>query len=64
MAQQAQWLGEAANLAKFSGIVRIFIVWNVDFTQYGDDPMAGYAIVRPGGGCPACDSLRAVTGGR
>ena len=40
------------------------IVFNVDLTQYGDDPQAGYAMIRPGGGCPACDSLRAVTGGR
>ena len=28
------------------------------------DPQAGYAILRPGGACPACDTLRAVTGGR
>jgi len=40
------------------------IIWNVDFTRYDDDPMAGYAIIRPGGACPACDALRAVTGGR
>jgi hypothetical protein len=33
------------------------IVWNVDFSGYGDDPSAGYAIVRPGGSCPACDTL-------
>ncbi len=64
LAQQAQWLGQAANLARSSGIVRLMIVWNVDFTRYDDDPMAGYAIIRPGGGCPACDALRAVTGGR
>lgn len=64
VAQQAQWLGEAANLAKNSGLVRIMIIWNVDFLAYGDDPMGGYAIIRPGGACPACDKLRAVTGGR
>ena len=28
------------------------------------DPQAGYAMVRPDGSCPACDSVRAVTGGR
>jgi LysM repeat protein len=64
LAQQAQWLGEAASLAKNSGRVRLFIVFNVDLTRYDDDPQAGYAIVRPGGACPACDSLRVVTGGR
>ena len=29
---------------------------------YGDDPQAGYAIIRPDGSCPACDTLRAVMG--
>jgi len=38
------------------------IIWNVNFTHYGEDPQAGYAIVRPGGGCPACDALRSVAG--
>lgn len=64
VANQAQWLAEAASLAKSSGIVRMLIVFNVDLTHYGDDPQAGYAIIRPGGGCPACESLRGVTGGR
>ncbi len=57
VAQQAQWLDQAVSLAANSGRVRLLIIWNVDFTNYGDDPMAGYAIIRPGGGCPACDAL-------
>lgn len=57
VAQQAAWLAEAAALASQSGRVRLMIVWNVDFTHYGADPMAGYAMIRPGGGCPACDAL-------
>jgi hypothetical protein len=64
VAQQAQWLGEAAALARDGGKVRLLMVFNVDFTVYGDDPQAGFAILRPGGGCPACDALHAVTGGR
>ena len=64
VAEHAQWLGEAANLSKNGGRVRLMIVFNVDFTLYGEDPQAGFAIIRPGGACPACDSLRAVTGGR
>jgi len=64
VAQQAQWLGQAASLSSASGKVRMMIVFNVDFTVYNDDPQAGYAIVRPGGVCPACDALHAVTGGR
>jgi hypothetical protein len=62
--EQAQWLAEAVSIARSSGKVRLLIVFNVDFTQYGDDPIAGFAMIRPGGGCPACDTLHTVTGGR
>lgn len=54
--QQAQWLDQAVSLASRRN-VRLMIIWNVNFTNYGEDPMAGYAIIRPGGGCPACDLL-------
>jgi len=54
---QADWLKEAAQLAQQSRRVRLFIIWNVDATEYGVDPLAGYAIVRPGGICPACVTL-------
>jgi hypothetical protein len=64
LAQQAQWLGEAASLSKSGGVVRMMVVFNVDFKVYGDDPQAGYAIIRADGSCPACENLRAVTGGR
>ena len=60
--QQAQWLAEAASLSASSGKVRMMIVWNIDSTTWGSDPQAGYAIIRPGGGCPACETLRAVMG--
>jgi hypothetical protein len=60
VAQQALWLAEAAQMSMQSGNVRLMIVWNFDFSYWGDDPMAGYAIVRPGGGCPACDALGLV----
>jgi hypothetical protein len=62
--QQAQWLAEAASISGNSGKVRLMIVFNVDFDYYGSDPQAGYAIIRPGGGCPACDALGAVVGSR
>ena len=64
VAEQAQWLAESASLAAGSGKVRMMIVFNVDLTTFGADPQAGYAIIRPGGNCPACDKLREVTGGR
>lgn len=55
--QQAAWLDQAVALSRSSGKVRLLIIWNVDFTNYGDDPMGGYAIIRPGGACPACEAL-------
>ncbi len=60
VSQQAQWLAESASLAASSGKVRLMIIWNVDFTVYVGDPQAGYAMVRPGGACPACSALDAV----
>jgi LysM repeat protein len=60
-AQQAQWLGEAVARARASGRVQLFIVFNVDFTQYtGDDPQAGFAIIRPQNRCIACANLAAA----
>lgn len=55
--QQALWLRDAINITRNSGRVRVVIIWNIDFTNYGADPMAGYAIIRPDGGCPACQAL-------
>ena len=57
VAQQAAWLDQAVSIARNSGRVRLFIIWNIDFTGYGADPVGGYAIIRPGGGCPACEAL-------
>ncbi|MBE2183306.1 MAG: hypothetical protein IAE89_07760 [Anaerolineae bacterium] len=55
--EQAAWLDQAVSMAAQSGRVRLLIVWNVDFAGYGADPQAGYAMIRPGGACPACDAL-------
>ena len=63
-AQQASWLAEAVQLSINTGMVRCIIVWNIDFARYGQDPQDGYAIIRPGGACPACDSLHNVLGSR
>jgi hypothetical protein len=64
IAQQAQWLTEAASISASSGKVRMMIVFNVDFDYYGSDPQAGYAIIRKDGSCPACDALGALLGSR
>ncbi len=60
VADQAAWLAQAIAIASQSGKVRLVLVWNIDMTQYGTDPMGGYAMIRPGGGCPACDALAAA----
>ena len=46
--QQAQWLAQAAQQSRASGRVLMMIVWNVNFTVWGSDPQAGYAMIRPG----------------
>jgi len=58
--EHAQWLGEARDLSEASGRVQLMIVYNVDFTGYDPtgDPQAGYAIIRPDGSCPACQTLK------
>jgi hypothetical protein len=58
LAQHAAWIDSAVSLSRGSGRVRLVIIWNVDYTGvFGDDPMGGYAIIRPDGSCPACDAL-------
>ena len=60
LAQQAEWLARAAVIAANSGRVRLMIIWNVNFSRFDADPMAGYAIIRPDGSCPACQTLGSV----
>ena len=40
--------------------VEMIIVWNIDFDNYDVDPQAGYAIIRPDGACPACETIAAL----
>jgi hypothetical protein len=60
VAEQAQWLAEAAVLSSQLGNVRLMIIFNLNFTLYGADPQAGYAMVRADDTCPACDALASV----
>lgn len=56
--EHARWLGEAVTLSRASGKVKLAIIWNLDFETYsGDDPQAGYAIIRADDSCPACSKL-------
>lgn len=59
IAEQAEWLtGAYRILEAYEPMpVEMMIIWNVDFTQYDADPMAGYAIIRADGTCPACEAL-------
>lgn len=54
---QATWLGQAAALNRASGRVRLMNVFNVNFTFFGIDASAGYAIIRRDGTCPTCTTL-------
>lgn len=60
LAQQAAWLAQAAAYLSQQGNVRLMIVWNVDFSAYANDPQGGYAMIRPDGGCPACNAMAGV----
>ena len=62
VAEQAQWLAEAAVQSASSGKVRLMIVFNVNFhtIAWGTDPMPGYAIIRADESCPACATLGGV----
>lgn len=62
VAEHAQYLAQSVQVAVNNGNVRMIIVFNVDFTTWGDDPQAGYAMIRPNGGCPACQTLGQVMG--
>jgi LysM repeat protein len=58
---QALWLAQAVEIAENSGRVRMLIVWNVDAVAYtSEDPQAAYAIVRPDGTCPSCNTIAAT----
>lgn len=60
--RQAEYIAQAASLARQSGRIRLFIVWNVDAPSFtSEDPQAGYAIVR-NGQCAACITLGTVMG--
>ena len=63
VAQQATWLAEAASLSANDSRVSLMIVWNFNYSLWGDDPQGGYAIVRPDGSCPACNTLGNVMSG-
>ena len=57
LAEHALWLGQAVRWLRGTGRVRMTIIYNVDFIHYSEDPQAGYAILRPDGSCPACETL-------
>ena len=62
VAEQAQWLAGAIQIsANFQSMpLEMIIIWNIDFDTYDNDPQAGYAIIRPGGICPACETIAAL----
>jgi hypothetical protein len=59
---QADWLALAATIARADRLIQLMIVWNLDSPIYNTDPMAGFAIRRTDGSCPACITLGQVMG--
>ena len=57
-AEQGRWLAEAISLSDQMGYIQLVIVFNVDIFHWGDDPQAGFAIVRTGGDCPFCELIQ------
>ncbi|MFO7322361.1 MAG: hypothetical protein DIU68_011560 [Chloroflexota bacterium] len=64
VAEQAEWLRDAIQIiAEREDIqVDLVIIWNLDFSNFEDDPQAGYAIFRPDGSCPACEAIAELRG--
>lgn len=62
--EQATWLRDAIQIASEQTTleVELMIIWNVDFEDFANDPMAGYAMIRPDGSCPACESISTLRG--
>jgi hypothetical protein len=63
VAEQAEWLREVIVMAAEyeNREIAMIIVFNVDFDRYeGNDPQAGYAIIRPDGTCPACETISSL----
>ncbi len=64
LADHAAFDGEIPTASKQDSLVKLAIIWNVDFTFYdpAGDPQAGWAIIRPDGSCPACAAMGAAMG--
>jgi hypothetical protein len=62
--EQAEWLRDAISMAaEFPNLeIALMIVFNVDFDVYDRDPQAGFAIIRPDGSCPACQTIGSLRG--
>jgi|FLYN01.1.fsa_nt_gi hypothetical protein len=62
VAEQAEWLRDAIQIAGDDGRIALIIIWNVNYTRFDDDPQGGYAIIRPDGTCPACLTIASLRG--
>jgi hypothetical protein len=62
VAEQAEWLRDAIDIAGGDGRIALIIVWNVNYTRFDQDPQGGYAIIRPDGTCPACQTIASLRG--
>jgi hypothetical protein len=57
---QANWLRDAIVVAaeQEDAEVELLIIFNVNYDRFvDDDPQGGFAIIRPDGTCPACETI-------
>jgi hypothetical protein len=62
VAEQAEWLRDAIVIARDDGRVDLIMIWNVNYTRFDQNPQGGYAIIRPDGTCPACQTIASLRG--
>lgn len=58
--KQADWLRDAIVVAANSQAARVdlLIIFNVNFDRFvDDDPQGGFAMIRPDGTCPSCQTI-------
>jgi len=59
IADQCAWIAEGVHLSIESGRVGMIFIYSLDYTGWGAyDVGGGYAIIRRGGECPACEALQ------
>jgi hypothetical protein len=60
--EHALWSGEAIQVLRAHGGVRLLIFWNINFPRNNAIPWDAWALFRPNGACPACAEVKRALG--